>query len=84
MYGPFITFEIKFNPIPHEGIGRVNPISYGASVWNGPPYQENCLFLFFPPSPPPSQVLVSFALTTSFKTSLLSLLYFSVFFLDLN
>ena len=46
MYGPFITFEIKFNPIPHEGIGRVNPISYGASVWNGPPYQENCLFLW--------------------------------------
>ena len=36
------------------GTGRVNPIPNGASVWNGPPYQENCLFVcFFPPDPTP-------------------------------
>ena len=69
MYGPLITFEIKVNPITHGGTGRVNPIPLGASVWNGPPYQKNCLFEFFPPSPPPSQVPVSFALTTFNKTS---------------
>ena len=34
MYGPFLTFEMKANPIPHEGTGRVNPIPHGASVWN--------------------------------------------------
>ena len=79
MYGPFITFEIKVNPITHGGTGRVNPIPHGASVWNGPPYQENYLFAFFPPNPPPSQVLVSFALTTFTKTTLLCLLYFSIF-----
>ena len=47
MYGPFITFGIKFNPIPHGGTGRVNPMPHGASVWNGPPYQENCLFCMY-------------------------------------
>ena len=72
MYGPLITFEIKVNPITHGGTGRVNPIPHGASVWNGPPYQENCLFVcFFPPTPPPSQGPVSFALTTNKKTYLL-------------
>ena len=45
MYGPLITFEIKVNPNTHGGTGRVNPIPIGASVWNGPPYQENCLFV---------------------------------------
>ena len=74
MYGPLITFEIKVNPITHGGTGRVNPIPNGASVCDGPPYQENCLFVFFsPPIPPPSQVLVSFALTTFINTSLLCL-----------
>ena len=41
MYGPLITFEIKVNPITHGGTDRVNPIPNGASVLNGPPYQEN-------------------------------------------
>ena len=53
MYGPLITFEIKVNPITHGGTGRVNPIPHGASVWNGPPYQENCLFVWFLPSSVP-------------------------------
>ena len=56
----------------------------GVVVRMGPWSRINLFVCFFPPIPPPSQVLVSFALTTSFKTSLLSLLYFSVFFLDLN
>ena len=47
MYGPLITFEIKVNPNTHGGTGRVNPIPIGASDWNGPPYQENCLFVCF-------------------------------------
>ena len=41
MYGPLITFEIEVNPITHGGTGRVNPMPNEASVWNGPPYQEN-------------------------------------------
>ena len=47
MYGPLITFEMKVNPITHGGTVRVNPMPNGASVWNGPPYQGNCLFLYF-------------------------------------
>ena len=46
MYGPLITFEIKVNPITHGGTGRVNPIPNGASVWIGPPFQENRLFVW--------------------------------------
>ena len=46
MYGPLITFEIEVNPVTHGGTGRVNPMPNGASVWNGPPYQENCLFVW--------------------------------------
>ena len=75
----------KFKNVPNVGRGGGNP------NWDIVPNFLDFLFsripyvcMFFPPIPPPSQVLVSFALTTSFKTSLLSLLYFSVFFLDLN
>ena len=46
MFGPFMTFGIKVNPIPHGGTGRVNPIPHGASVWNGPPYQDFFLFVW--------------------------------------
>ena len=45
VYGLLMRFEKKVNPIPHGGTGGVNPIPHGASVWNGPPYQENCLFV---------------------------------------
>ena len=53
MYGPFITFEIKVNPITHGGTGRVNPIPNGASVWNGPLIKKIvCLYGFLPSSVP--------------------------------
>ena len=74
MYGPLITFEIKVNPITHGGTGRVNPMPNGASVWNGPPYQENCLFVWIF-AKLSSQVPVSFALATFTKTLFLCLLY---------
>ena len=57
----------------------MNPIPQIGSSKNGLPDQEIiCLYVFFP-APILSQVLESFALTTFFKTSLLSLLYFLFF-----
>ena len=69
------------NPIPHRGTSKINPTPHGGSGRNGPHYQEiNCLYVFFPPIPPPSQVLVSFALSTFIKTTLLFLFNLSGFF----
>ena len=62
VYRTLVIFEIEVNPIPHGGSDR-----------NLPPYQRNFCLYVFSPTAPLSQVLVNFALTTDFRSHILSI-----------
>ena len=62
VYRTLVIFEIEVNPIPHGGSDR-----------NLPPYQRNFCLYVFSLTAPLSQVLVNFALTTDFRSHILSI-----------
>ena len=51
---------MEFNPIPHGGTGKVNPIPNGDIGWNVPPYQE-IISLYFCQAQPQFQLQLSWA-----------------------
>ena len=67
MYGPLIRFEMQVKPIPHGVSGR-----------NVPLIMVFIVCMFFPPTPPSSQIPVSFDLSTFSRAPLFAFMYLSI------